>query len=56
LKIKHIPFSEVFGEYKDIMRRVPDLSKALRILGYRPRVTTEQAIRKTIESVRNAKK
>ena len=52
LKIRYVPFHEVFGKYKDIMRRVPDLRKAERLLGYRPRMTTEQAIRLTIDSVR----
>jgi nucleoside-diphosphate-sugar epimerase len=42
---------EVFGNYKDILRRIPDLRKAERILGYRPKHSMEEAIRKTLESV-----
>ncbi len=51
LKLKFVPMSEVFGKYKDILRRIPDLSKAKRILGYSPRVKLEDAIRLTIKEV-----
>ncbi len=49
LKIKFIPFEEIFGKYKDIMRRVPDLTKAKELLGYKPEVCIKEAIKKTIE-------
>jgi nucleoside-diphosphate-sugar epimerase len=39
---------EIFGKYKDIMRRIPDLTKAKRILGYEPKVSMEEAIRQII--------
>ena len=52
LRIRYVPFHEVFGKYKDIMRRVPDLTKARELLGYRPVTTTERAIHQTIDSVR----
>ncbi len=51
LKIKFVPMSEVFGKYKDILRRIPDLSKAKRILGYQPAVKLEDAVRLTIKEV-----
>ena len=54
LKLKYVPFSDVFGQYKDITRRVPDLAKARALLGYEPKVGLETAIRKTIESRRQA--
>jgi len=50
-KLTFVPFQEVFGKYKDIMRRVPDLTKAKRLLGYSPHVTLEEAIRLMIEQV-----
>jgi len=53
-KIKLIPMSEVFGKYKDIMRRIPDLSKANRILGYAPKVRLEAAIRETINEIKSS--
>lgn len=51
LKIKYVPMQQVFGKYKDIMRRIPDLSKAKRLLGYSPQVKFEDAIRATILQV-----
>ena len=39
-----------FGEgYEDIPRRIPDCSKALRLLGWKPNTELESGIRKTIE-------
>jgi|WetSurMetagenome_2_1015567.scaffolds.fasta_scaffold00142_12 UDP-glucose 4-epimerase len=55
LRLRFVPFSEVFGKYRDIMRRVPDLSKARTLLGYRPRVSTEQAVRLTIDAIRSSR-
>ncbi len=49
LKIKYIPMQDVFGSYKDIMRRIPDLSKAQKILGYAPKVSFKEAVKITIE-------
>jgi len=52
LKIKYVPMNEVFGQYKDIMRRQPDLSKAKKLLGYSPKVSLEEGVRRTIAEVR----
>lgn len=52
LKIKFVPMGEVFGKYKDIMRRIPDLSKAKNILGYEPKVRLEEAIKITINEIK----
>lgn len=52
LKIKFVPMSDVFGKYKDIMRRIPDLTKAKEILGYTPKVKLEEAIVETIKEIR----
>lgn len=54
LKIKYLPMSEIFGKYKDILRRIPDLSKAKSLLGYEPKVRLREAIELTIKEV-NAK-
>ncbi len=53
LKVKFVPMEEVFGKYRDITRRIPDLSKARRLLGYSPRVNIREAISSTIAEVRN---
>jgi len=50
-KIKFVPMSEVFGKYKDIMRRIPDLSKAKELLRYEPKVKIAAAIKETIEEI-----
>ena len=52
LKIKFVPMHEVFGKYKDIMRRIPDLSKAKQILGYQPKYRLKDAVIQTINEVR----
>lgn len=52
-KIKFIPMSDVFGKYKDIMRRVPDLTKAKLLLGYEPKVKLKDAIELTIAEIQN---
>lgn len=49
LKINYIPFSAVFGQYKDIMRRLPDLSKARWLLDYEPRYRLREAIKTTVQ-------
>lgn len=54
LKLKFVPMSEVFGKYKDIQRRIPDLKKANTILGYRPEVKLEQAIKITLAELRKS--
>ena len=51
LKIHFIPFEEIFGNYKDIMRRIPDLTKAKKLLGYTPKIEMRDAILLTIEKV-----
>lgn len=48
-KIKRIPMKRIFGTYKEIVRRVPDLSKARKILGYVPKISFEKALRMVIE-------
>ena len=52
LKLKFVPFEEIFGRYKDVMRRIPDLSKAKRILNYSPKVSLRKAIILTIEHIK----
>jgi UDP-glucose 4-epimerase len=55
LSLKLIPMSEVFGKYKDIMRRIPDLSKAKKLIKYEPKIKLEEAIRITIKEINNTK-
>lgn len=53
LKLKFVPFSESFGKYKEIMRRVPDLTKAKKLLGYTPRISLREGIEITIKARKN---
>lgn len=55
MKLKLIPMVEVFGKYKDIMRRTPDLTKAKSILGYEPKVKLKEAIQLTIKEIQSTK-
>jgi UDP-glucose 4-epimerase len=45
--IESIPY-ESFGKYEDVMRRVPDISRARELLGFEPKVDLETGLRKTI--------
>lgn len=55
LKVNFVPMAEVFGKYKDIMRRIPDLTKAKTILGYEPKVKLEEAVKITIKEINKNK-
>ena len=52
LRLTFVPFQDIFGKYKDVMRRMPDLTKAKNLLGYAPKVSTQEAISMTIEELR----
>ncbi|MDZ4824249.1 MAG: GDP-mannose 4,6-dehydratase [Flavobacteriales bacterium] len=52
LNMKFVPMTAVFGQYKDIMRRIPDLTLAKQILGYAPKVKLEKAIALTIAEMK----
>jgi len=54
LKIDFVPFSDLFGNYKDIMRRVPDLTKAERILGYSPKIKMKDAIPSMLKNIKKS--
>lgn len=49
LKIEFVPFSDIFGQYRDIMRRLPELTKARRLLDYEPRYRLREAVRTTVQ-------
>ena len=48
IKIKFIEEQKIFGNYRDIRRRKPDLSLAKKILGYKPEITLKKAIKLVI--------
>jgi UDP-glucose 4-epimerase len=47
-KIKLIPY-QTFGKYEDVMRRIPDITRARSKLGSEPKVDLEEGLRRTIE-------
>jgi UDP-glucose 4-epimerase len=50
LKLQFVPYNEINGKkYEDVMRRVPDVSKASELLGFRAKVSLEDGLRRTIE-------
>jgi nucleoside-diphosphate-sugar epimerase len=42
-----IPY-ETFGKYEDVMRRIPDITRARTLLGFEPEVDLEDGLRRTI--------
>jgi UDP-glucose 4-epimerase len=51
IKIEFIPEKEVFGTYKDLRRRVPDISKAKKLLNYEPKVPFKEAIERVAATI-----
>ena len=47
-KLNFIPYS-TFGNYEDVMRRVPDITKICTTLDFKPEWTLEEGLKKTIE-------
>jgi UDP-glucose 4-epimerase len=47
-KITFIPHKKAFGTYEEVSRRIPDISKAKRLLNFTPRVSNAEGIAKTI--------
>lgn len=51
--VTHIQHKEVFGaSYEDIPRRVPDVSKAKRVLGWQATTSIEEGLQRTIDYYR----
>jgi UDP-glucose 4-epimerase len=46
-KMKFVSY-KAFGKYEDVRNRIPDISKAQRLLGFRPGVGLEEGLQKTI--------
>jgi UDP-glucose 4-epimerase len=53
-EIKYIPYSEAYAAgFEDMMRRVPDVSKLERTVGFRPRRPLDEIIRDVLEDQRS---
>ena len=55
IKLEYLPEEVVFGDYKDIRRRVPDLTKAKTLLGYSPSVSIEESIKLVLKKLLDKK-
>jgi UDP-glucose 4-epimerase len=50
LRLEFIPYNSFTGKaYEDVRRRIPDISKAKRLLGYEPKVSLRQGLQRTID-------
>lgn len=58
LELNFIPYDQLHAgaKYQDVRRRVPDISKAQRVLGFSPQVPLEPGMRRTIEWQKVARK
>ncbi len=52
LKIQFVPMKKIFGSYQEIPRRVPDLRKAKKLIGYKPLIPFETALQRMIDARR----
>jgi UDP-glucose 4-epimerase len=50
-KLRYIPMKDVFGDYKEIARRAPDLKNARNILGYLPSINFKKAVELTAKEM-----
>jgi len=51
-EITHVPYGEAYGEgYEDMLRRVPDCTRAFQQIGFRPRHTLDDIIASVVEDV-----
>lgn len=46
-KLEFMPY-ETFGKYEDVMRRLPDISRAREVLGFEPEIDLETGLERTI--------
>jgi nucleoside-diphosphate-sugar epimerase len=44
LQAHHVSYESFTANYEDVRRRIPDLTKMRRILGYEPRVSLEDGL------------
>ncbi len=51
---RHVTAGEVYGEdFEDIHRRVPGLARSRRVLGYEPKVSLDDGLRRTLRAYRD---
>jgi UDP-glucose 4-epimerase len=55
-RIDYVPYANFHGNYEDVIRRVPDIAKANRMLNFNPRIGLEEGLGLTIDWQRRALK
>lgn len=48
LKLKIVPYASIGGKYEDVLRRIPDITRARTLLGFNPCVDLREGLVKTI--------
>ena len=49
LRARFVPYESFPGRYQDVRHRVPDVSKAKRLLGFTAQVSLEDGLRRSLE-------
>ena len=50
MRLEFVPYNKISGkDYEDVRRRIPDVSKAEQLLGFKARVSLEEGLKRTIE-------
>ena len=53
--IEYVEYETIYGSrFEDMQRRVPDLTRIRRLVGYEPRVSLDELLLETIQSMRSA--
>lgn len=54
-KIIHIPYQKAYGSsFEDMLRRIPNISKAKRLIGFSPKIKLEDSIKRIITEKKKA--
>ena len=49
LRVQLVPYDQIGGrKYEDVLRRIPDITKATKVLGFVPEIDLEEGLRRTI--------
>ena len=50
--VTFVPYNQVWDDFEDMQRRIPDLSKIRKTIGYRPTMSLDEVIRSAIDYAR----
>lgn len=49
IEVQYVPHEALFGEFHEVERRVPDITKARKLLGFAPKIDLRTGLTKTID-------